>query len=71
MPGGAVNRISAVPEFASSLAVSFGNPGIFAGTAVSGMVIATHCVAYTPWVGMAFSVAAIMRVWLLASLRTV
>ncbi|WP_212006544.1 MFS transporter [Chitinophaga sp. HK235] len=62
---GAANMISAAPdalEFANSLAVSFGNLGVSVGTAVSGMVIATHSVAYAPWVGMVFGMVAIVLV---------
>ncbi|NML41498.1 MFS transporter [Chitinophaga sp. G-6-1-13] len=70
---GAVNMISAAPdalEFANSLSVSTGNLGVSVGTAVSGMVIATHSVAYAPWVGMAFGVVAIVAVLLRTFLRT-
>lgn len=70
---GAVNMISSAPdalEFANSLSVSTGNLGVSVGTAVSGMVIATHSVAYAPWVGMAFGVVAILAVLLRAFLRT-
>ncbi|NLR65887.1 MFS transporter [Chitinophaga varians] len=70
---GAVNMISSAPdalEFANSLSVSTGNLGVSVGTAVSGMVIATHSVAYAPWVGMVFGVVAIMAVLLRAFLRT-
>lgn len=70
---GAANMISAAPdalEFANSLAVSFGNLGVSVGTAVSGMVIATHSVAYAPWVGMVFGIAALVMVAVRSAVRS-
>jgi predicted MFS family arabinose efflux permease len=52
------------PEFANSLAISFGNLGVTAGTMVSGWFIASMGVVQSPWVGMAFgTLALLMMVW--------
>lgn len=52
------------PEFANSLAISFGNLGVTAGTVVSGWFIAAMGVVESPWVGMGFGILALlMIVW--------
>jgi predicted MFS family arabinose efflux permease len=52
------------PEFANSLAISFGNLGVTAGTVVSGWFIASMGVVESPWVGMGFGIfALLMIVW--------
>ncbi|ETZ20732.1 MFS transporter [Pedobacter sp. V48] len=52
------------PEFANSLAISFGNLGVTAGTVVSGWFIASVGVSQSPWVGMAFGILAfLMIIW--------
>jgi predicted MFS family arabinose efflux permease len=52
------------PEFANSLAISFGNLGVTAGTVVSGWFIASMGVVESPWVGMGFGIfSLLMIVW--------
>jgi len=50
------------PEFANSLAISFGNLGVTAGTVVSGWFIASMGVVESPWVGMGFGVFALLMI---------
>lgn len=53
--------ISSAPnslEFANSLATSFGNLGVTAGTTLGGWMIITKGVAYNPWIGFAFGIMA-------------
>lgn len=50
------------PEFANSLAISFGNFGVTAGTVVSGWFIASSGVVQSPWVGLVFGVLAFMMI---------
>ncbi|WP_316813137.1 MFS transporter [Pedobacter heparinus] len=50
------------PEFANSLAISFGNLGVTVGTVVSGWFIASMGVAQSPWVGMGFGVLALLMI---------
>lgn len=50
------------PEFANSLAISFGNLGVTAGTVVSGWFIASVGVSQSPWVGMAFGILAFLMI---------
>lgn len=47
------------PEFANSLAISFGNLGVTVGTVVSGWFIASGGIIQSPWVGMGFGILAI------------
>lgn len=57
--------ISAAPdalEFASTMATSFGNLGISAGTAVGGWVIVHYGIGITPWAGMVFGAAALLLI---------
>lgn len=50
------------PEFANSLAISFGNLGVTVGTVVSGWFIATSGIAQSPWVGMGFGICALLMI---------
>lgn len=53
--------ISSAPdslEFANSLATSFGNLGVTAGTTLGGLMIITKGVAYNPWIGFVFGLMA-------------
>lgn len=50
------------PEFANSLAISFGNLGVTVGTVVSGWFIASAGVVQSPWVGMAFGILALLMI---------
>ncbi|MCD0475244.1 MFS transporter [Flavobacterium sp. EDS] len=52
------------PEFANSLAISFGNLGISFGTAIGGLFINNYGVQSTPWVMFAFcTIALIMMIF--------
>lgn len=59
--------ISAAPnslEFANSLATSFGNLGVFLGTAAGGWIISHSVINNIPWAGMVFgTLALLMVVW--------
>lgn len=59
--------ISAAPkslEFANSLATSFGNLGVFLGTAAGGWIISHSTINNIPWAGMFFGfLALIMVAW--------
>ena len=48
------------PEFANSLAISFGNLGISFGTAIGGVFINNYGVQSTPWVMFVFCSVALM-----------
>ncbi|MCW3467655.1 MFS transporter [Chitinophaga nivalis] len=64
--------IAAAPEaleFANSFSTSCGNLGVSVGTAVSGMVIASYGVQYTPWTGMVFGGAALLVMYWRSRLR--
>lgn len=50
------------PEFANSLAISFGNLGVTAGTVVSGWFIAGMGVVESPWVGLVFGILALLMI---------
>ena len=50
------------PEFANSLAISFGNLGVTAGTVVSGLFIASMGIVESPWVGMGFGILALLMI---------
>jgi predicted MFS family arabinose efflux permease len=50
------------PEFANSLATSFGNLGVAVGTTVSGWFIIYNGVAIAPWIGAAFGIAALVMI---------
>lgn len=57
--------ISAAPkslEFANSLATSFGNLGVFLGTAVGGYIIAQSTIGNIPWAGIGFGILALLMV---------
>ncbi|OCB75852.1 MFS transporter [Flavobacterium piscis] len=57
--------ISAAPnslEFANSLATSFGNLGVFLGTAVGGWIISQSTISNVPWAGMGFGVLSLLMV---------
>lgn len=57
--------ISAAPkslEFANSLATSFGNLGVFLGTAVGGWIISQSDIGNIPWAGMGFGILALLMV---------
>ncbi|MCV9928591.1 MFS transporter [Flavobacterium sp. LS1R49] len=57
--------ISAAPkslEFANSLATSFGNLGVFLGTAVGGWVISQSSISNIPWAGMGFGILSLLMV---------
>ncbi|PSL48371.1 putative MFS family arabinose efflux permease [Chitinophaga niastensis] len=68
----AAYMISAAPdamEFANTLAISFGNLGVSAGTIVGGWVIANYGIAQAPWTGMAFGVASLLMIALRSKLE--
>ena len=55
--------ISAAPkslEFANSLATSFGNLGVFLGTAVGGWIISQSSIGNIPWAGMGFGILSLL-----------
>ncbi|WP_242667492.1 MFS transporter [Flavobacterium sp. AJR] len=52
------------PEFANSLAISFGNLGISFGTAIGGLFINNYGVQSTPWVMFAFCTLALVMMLL-------
>lgn len=57
--------ISAAPkslEFANSLATSFGNLGVFLGTAVGGWIISQSTISNVPWAGMGFGILSLLMV---------
>lgn len=57
--------ISAAPnslEFANSLATSFGNLGVFFGTAVGGWIISQSTITNIPWAGMGFGILSLSMV---------
>jgi len=57
--------ISAAPkslEFANSLATSFGNLGVFLGTAVGGWIISQSTISSVPWAGMGFGILSLLMV---------
>lgn len=57
--------ISAAPkslEFANSLATSFGNLGVFLGTAAGGLIIAQSAISNIPWAGMGFGILSLLMV---------
>jgi len=57
--------ISAAPkslEFANSLATSFGNLGVFLGTAVGGWIISQSTINNVPWAGMGFGILSLLMV---------
>lgn len=57
--------ISAAPkslEFANSLATSFGNLGVFLGTAVGGWIISQSTISNIPWAGMGFGALSLLMV---------
>lgn len=57
--------ISAAPkslEFANSLATSFGNLGVFLGTAVGGWIISQSTISNVPWAGMGFGMLSLLMV---------
>lgn len=62
---GSAYMISAAPkslEFANSLATSFGNLGVFLGTAVGGYIIAQSTIGNIPWAGIGFGILALLMV---------
>lgn len=59
--------ISAAPhalEFANSLATSFGNLGVSVGTMVSGWIIVSNGVEFSPWVGLCFGILSLSMIGL-------
>ncbi len=50
---------SGAGEFANSLGLSFGNLGLTIGTAISGWIIGTSGIIYTPWVSIALAISAL------------
>lgn len=58
-----MKEANSAPEFANSLYISFSNLGITIGTMIGGWAILYAGVAAIIWVGIAFSVLALISIW--------